>query len=103
MKTNLSSQIKLDRIPKKYYAPVGEIELASLTRNEKVYTKILESSLEGSAYIANDIAEVIEKCVEKKGKCVLALGSGSSALSTYACLIDLYNQKKVDFAECNRI
>lgn len=35
---------------------------------------------------------------EKKGKCVLALGSGSSALSTYACLIDLYNQKKVDFA-----
>ena len=97
MKTNLSSQIKLDRIPKKYYAPVGEIELASLTRNEKVYTKILESSLEGSAYIADDIAEVIEKCVEKKGKCVLALGSGSSALSTYACLIDLYNKKKVNF------
>ena len=26
MKTNLSSQIKLDRIPKRYYAPDGELE-----------------------------------------------------------------------------
>ncbi|MEG0012426.1 MAG: PIG-L family deacetylase [Muribaculaceae bacterium] len=97
MKTNLSSQIKLDRIPKKYYAPVGEIELASLTRNEKIYTKIMESSVEGSAYIANDIAILIQKAVETKGKCVLALGAGSSVISTYAQLIDLYKQQKVDF------
>lgn len=95
MKTNLSSQIKLDRIPKKYYAPVGEIELASLTRNEKIYTKILESSVEGSDYIANDIAILIQKCVTRKGKCVLALGAGSSVLSTYVRLIELYNQNKV--------
>ena len=44
MKTNLSSQIKLDRIPKRYYAPDGELELAALTRDEKVYTKIFEGS-----------------------------------------------------------
>ena len=46
MKTNLSSQIKLDRIPKRYYAPDGELELAALTRDEKVYTKIFEGSEE---------------------------------------------------------
>ena len=48
MKTNLSSQIKLDRIPKRYYAPDGELELAALTRDEKVYTKIFEGSEEVS-------------------------------------------------------
>ena len=40
MKTNLSSQIKLDRIPRRYYDPQGEIELAALTREEKVFTQI---------------------------------------------------------------
>ena len=56
MKTNLSSQIKLDRIPKRYYAPDGELELAALTRDEKVYTKIFEGSEEGSVYVAHDVA-----------------------------------------------
>ena len=62
MKTNLSSQIKLDRIPKRYYAPDGELELAALTRDEKVYTKIFEGSEEGSVYVAHDVAELIQKC-----------------------------------------
>ncbi len=44
MKTNLSSQIKLDRIPKRYYAPESELELTAITREEKVYTKIFEGS-----------------------------------------------------------
>ena len=60
MKTNLSSQIKLDRIPKRYYAPDGELELAALTRDEKVYTKIFEGSEEGSVYVAHDVAELIQ-------------------------------------------
>ena len=55
MKTNLSSQIKLDRIPKKYYAPTSEIELASLTRNEKLNTKIFETPAEGAESIAKKL------------------------------------------------
>ena len=76
MKTNLSSQIKLDRIPKRYYAPDGELELAALTRDEKVYTKIFEGSEEGSVYVAHDVAELIQKCKAEHRHCVLALGSG---------------------------
>ena len=45
MKTNLSSQIKLDRIPRRYYDPQGEIELTALTREEKVFTRIFETAL----------------------------------------------------------
>ena len=76
MKTNLSSQIKLDRIPKKYYAPESEIESAALCREEKVYTQILETSEEGARYIANEVAETINKTVTKKGSCVITLGAG---------------------------
>lgn len=99
MKTNLSSQIKLDRIPKRYYAPVGEIELAALTRYEKIYTKILESSLEGADYVANEIVEAIEKNVARKGKCILALGTGSAEVAVYSHLVKLYNEGKVSFED----
>ena len=47
MKTNLSSQIKLDRVARRYYAPSNEIELAALTREEKIYTRIFETADDG--------------------------------------------------------
>lgn len=97
MKTNLSSQIKLDRIPKRYYAPVGEIELATLTREEKIYTKIFESAVESSVYLADDIATFIDKTVARKGKCVLALGVGPSTHPVYAQLIDLHKRGRARF------
>ena len=46
MKANLSSQIKLDRTPKRYYRPDNAFELTALTRFEKVFTEIYESSEE---------------------------------------------------------
>ena len=97
MKTNLISQIKLDRTPKKYYAPVGEIELAALTRNERVYTKILESSEDAIEYLAEEIIDVINKTTKKKGKCVIALGSGTTKTTVYNRLVELYNEGKVNF------
>ena len=93
MKTNLSSQIKLDRIPKRYYAPDGELELAALTRDEKVYTKIFEGSEEGSVYVAHDVAELIQKCKAEHRHCVLALGSG---VGTHA-------GRRSQFLECHSI
>ncbi|MDE6782609.1 MAG: glucosamine-6-phosphate deaminase, partial [Paramuribaculum sp.] len=76
MKTNLSSQIKLEQIPRRYYAPQGEIELAALTREEKVYTRIFETANDGSQYLAENIAKYINIYVQEHGKCVLALGAG---------------------------
>ncbi|MDE7125111.1 MAG: 6-phosphogluconolactonase, partial [Muribaculaceae bacterium] len=99
MKTNLSSQIKLDQVPKRYYAPEGEIELAELTREEKVYTKIFETAVDGSEYIARRIADIIRRNVEVKGKCVLAMGAGNSTHSVYACLIDLCRKGEISFQD----
>ena len=97
MKTNLSSQIKLDRIPKKYYAPDSEIELATLCREEKVYTRISETIDEGALKAAEEMAAAIKETVGQKGKCVLALGAGVSVLPVYNELLTLYKEGKVSF------
>ena len=47
MKANLSSQIKLDRTPKRYYRPDNAFELTALTRFEKVFTEIYERCTRG--------------------------------------------------------
>lgn len=99
MKTNLSSQIKLEHIPSKYYAPVGELEIAALTREEKTYTRIFETPSEGSEYLARHIAERIEKSVADHGRCVIALGAGRSTHPVYAALIEMYKQGKVSFED----
>lgn len=97
MKTNLSSQIKLDRTPKRYYDPQGEIEFTALTREEKVYTRIFETVNDGSDYLAKNIAKYIRRYEAEKGKCVLALGAGVNTHSVYAELIRLYKDGQVSF------
>ena len=97
MKTNLSSQIKLENIPSRYYDPQGEIELAALTREEKIYTRIFETVNDGSRYVAERIVRVINRTVAARGKCVIAVGAGISTHSAYAELIALYRQGAVNF------
>lgn len=54
MKTNLSSQITLTRIPLRYYRPENAYEQSVLTRMEKIPTNIYESAEEGSFVIAKN-------------------------------------------------
>ncbi|WP_289687608.1 PIG-L family deacetylase [Muribaculum intestinale] len=97
MKTNLSSQISLERIPKRYFAPANDLELAALRREEKIYTRIFENMNEGSAYLARHVVELIKKCVAAKNRCVIALGAGRATHSVYAHLIDMYERGDVSF------
>lgn len=99
MKTNLSSQIKLESVPRRYYAPQSELEQAALTREEKVYSRIFETIPDGSFYLARHIAEVIQKNVAKKGRCVLALGAGINTTPVYSALIELYRRGEVSFLD----
>lgn len=99
MKTNLSSQIKLDQVPKKYYDPESEVELAALTREENVYTRIFETANDGGKYLADCVVRYIKRYVAEKGKCVLALGAGVSTHIVYAELIKMHKEGKVDFKD----
>ncbi len=98
MRTDLSSQIKLDRIPRRYYNPDSEIELAALRRDEKLDTRIFETATDGADFIAGEIVRYIKRYTEMKGKCVLALGAGNSTHRVYAALINLHKEGKVDFS-----
>ena len=98
MKTNLSSQIKLDRVPRRYYAPDNVLELTALTRFEKVYTEVFESVDGGAAHVARKIAAIIEKCNAENRKCVMALGWGLGSHSVYSELVEMHKANGFSFA-----
>lgn len=99
MKNDLTSQIKLDRIPRRYYRPENEIELVAVTRNEKINTYIYETAADGSEFLASEIVRYIKQFVGQKGKCVLALGAGNATHGTYTALVKMYEAGEVDFSK----
>ncbi len=99
MKTNLSSLIKLNRIPKRYYHPETDLELASLTREENVRTFIFETVESGSEFLADEVVRIVKRSIEKRGKCVLALGAGAGTLPMYAELIERYKKGEISFKD----
>ncbi len=99
MKTENNSRIKLDQVSPRYYCPESEIELASLTRCEKVNTQILPTREKGAASAALDVAAIIGQQVRERGRCVIGFGAGKCALDVYDELVKLYFADKVSFAD----
>ncbi len=97
MKTNLSSQITLTRIPTRYFRPENAYEHSVLTRYEKIPTTIFESADEGSIAIANEIAKQIRKKQEEGTNFVLALPGGRSPQSVFKELIRKYKEEHLSF------
>lgn len=98
MKANLSSQIKLDRTPKKYYRPTNAYEYTALTRFEKIFTEIYESPEEGSLEVAREIAALIRNRKKEGRYCVLALGAGAGITSTYNELVRMHKEEGLSFS-----
>jgi len=97
MKTDLSSQITLERIPQRYYRPIDAFEQTALTRYEKIDTQIYESSKEASSYIARMIADEIRIKQEKNEYFVLALPGGHSPQTIYEELVRMHKEEKLSF------
>ena len=67
MRTNLSSQIVLYQVPKKYYQPDSALEMSGISRLEKIKTHITTTSKESSEIVAQEIANLIrQKAKENK-------------------------------------
>lgn len=97
MKTNLSSQITLNRVSTRYYRPENAFERSVLTRLEKIPTDIYETVDEGVDQIARDIAQVIRD-KQKAGRfCVLALAGGNSPRNVYAALVRMHKEEGLSF------
>lgn len=97
MKTDLSSQITLERIPSKYYRPSNAFEQTALTRFEKIDTQIYESAQKASVYIAQKIAEDIRRKQAAHENYVLALPGGHSPQSIYQELVRLHKVENLSF------
>ena len=97
MKTNLSSQITLNRVSTRYYRPENAFERSVLTRLEKVPTDIYESPEEGAKQVALDIAQIIRE-KQKAGRfCVLALPGGNTPRNVYAALVQMHKEEGLSF------
>ncbi|MDD6835997.1 MAG: glucosamine-6-phosphate deaminase [bacterium] len=97
MKTNLSSQITLTRIPLRYYRPENAFEHSVLTRLEKIPTEIYESAEGGSFAIAKELATKIRLKQLAGETFVLALPGGRSPLSVYRELIRMHQEEELSF------
>ena len=97
MRTNLSSQIALNRVSTKYYKPENEVERSVLTRYEKMPTEIFESMEEGVQYVADKVtAKIQEK--QREGKlCVIATGIATSLRALYAELVRRHKEEGLSF------
>ena len=69
-----------------------------MTRKEKVYTKIYETANDGSEYLAQKIVKYINKSIETKGHCTIALDSSKGLDGTFAHLIKYNKEGQVDFS-----
>lgn len=97
MKTNLSSQITLNRVSPKYYKPENAFERSVLTRLEKIPTDIYESVEEGARHIANEIAQAIREKQRAGRFCVMALAGGNSPQPVFAELIRMHKEEGLSF------
>ena len=97
MRTNLSSQISLNRVSPRYYRPGNAVERSVLTRLEKIPTNIFETSEEGVVQIANEIVAKIQDR-QREGKfSTIAIGTGASLRPLFTELIRKHKDEGVSF------
>lgn len=97
MRTNLSSQITLNRTPERYYRPVDAFEWAALTRFEKVPVEISDDALRGSKKVAAEIAGLIKEKNSKGELFVLGLTGGRAGIELYSELVRLHKEEGLSF------
>lgn len=98
MRLDISSQISLTRVSKKYYQPDDVFELSRVTRHEKVRTEIFEHETLGSTSIAAEIAALIRLKQERGESCTLGLTNGKSPVGIYRELVRLHRDEGLSFS-----
>ncbi len=98
MRTNLSSQITLMRVPKRYFQPEDVFELSRVTRYEKINTEIFDNERKAALSVALEIAALIKEKQAANEKCILGLTNGKSTFGIYTELIRLHKEDNLSFS-----
>ena len=97
MRLDLSSQITLERVPKKYYKPDNDFEEYNLARYEKLPVAIYEEARKAAIEIANDISKEIQR-KETEGKpFIFGISGGVSPVPVYEELVRLHREEGLSF------
>ena len=97
MRTNLSSQISLNRVSTKYYKPENTIDRSVLTRFEKIPTNIYETMEEGVKAIADEIIKKIQEKQRDGSFCTITVGTGASLRPLFTELVRRHKEENVSF------
>ncbi|MBQ7495568.1 MAG: glucosamine-6-phosphate deaminase [Bacteroidaceae bacterium] len=97
MKTNLSSQITLDRVSPRYYRPGGNIERSVLTRFEKLPTDIYASIEEGAQEVALKVAATIRQRQREIRACTIAVSGGATLTEVFNQLVRMHEEERLSF------
>ena len=93
MRSNLSSQITLTRVPEKYYKPENAYEYSLLTRFENVRTHIYATMEEGAEAVARELATEIRERQRTGKPYVMAVPGGRSPYPIYRRLIRMHREE----------
>ncbi len=97
MKTNLSSQITLDRVSPRYYRPDGNIERSVLTRFEKLPTEIYATAEEGATEVALKVAATIRQRQREIRACTMAFSGGATLTEVFNQLVRMHEEEGLSF------
>jgi glucosamine-6-phosphate deaminase len=68
-----------------------------LIQNEKIPTKVFDTSSEGSVWVAHEIVKLVKERAAQNKTCVLGLATGSTPTKVYDELVRLHKEEKVSF------
>ena len=97
MRLDLSSQITLERVPKKYYRPDNDFEEYNLARYEKLPVAIYEEAGKAAVKIAKDIAKEILKKEKEVKPFVIGISGGASPMPVYEELVRMHKEEGLSF------
>ncbi len=97
MRLDLSSKIKLERIPKKYYKPDNDFDKFTLTRFEKVPTIIFDEISFAVEKIANDIEREMKEKNAKGNLFILGVSGSNTPQPIYKELIRRHKEEGLSF------
>lgn len=97
MRTNLTSQITLNKVSTRFYRPEDDFEKTLLTRYERIQTEIVETFEEGASLIADEITSLIKEKEMSGEKFVMTMPGDSSVKYIYSELVKRYNDGLLSF------